>query len=465
MTIMMMTREQMLNRFYANDAGYDGQFITGVLSTGIYCLPSCKARAPKANNVQFFERPEQAEEAGLRPCMRCRPDDFYAGRDLDGEVVEQLVGEIYADPSAFDDVPGIVARGGMGATKTNQMFLAHFGNTPGQILQRSRLDRFAELLSASSGDVAQCAFDSGFQSLSTAYDHFGRRFGLSPAAFRDMEKRVLLRWPKPYTVQPVWTYLTRLDPEITVWETSADTKHGEVPMHLEVTDQHLYLSFVGEPDRVARHAACREVTRWFGFGQDGSALTGDETIRRQVFQTPGLVVPQTRNLFEALMWVVVGQQINLSFAFRLMCRLREICNHRVGDVLLLPNANQVAHLDAARLRENQFSMRKAQTLIDLAQWFDEHQPQLDQWQCLSSKRLQRMLLDLKGLGPWSVGYLLLRGAGRLEMIPQGDAGLLAALRRAYGDFEKGFPEQHMSQFFPLGGLATMVYWQSLKETI
>ncbi|MFC6593132.1 Ada metal-binding domain-containing protein [Deinococcus lacus] len=66
----------------AADAGYDGAFITGVISTGIYCLPSCRARKPKPENVVFCTHPAQAKELGLRACQRCRPDDYYAGVDL-----------------------------------------------------------------------------------------------------------------------------------------------------------------------------------------------------------------------------------------------------------------------------------------------------------------------------------------------------------------------------------------------
>ena len=76
---MALARERMIDRMLASDSAYDGRFLTGVLTTGIYCLPSCRARKPKPENVRFFDNPEAALQAGLRPCKRCRPDDFYSG--------------------------------------------------------------------------------------------------------------------------------------------------------------------------------------------------------------------------------------------------------------------------------------------------------------------------------------------------------------------------------------------------
>ena len=69
-TTAALTRDEMYDRVVANDAAFNGRFFLGVLTTGIYCLPSCRARKPKPDNVRFFDNPEEAREAGLRPCKR-----------------------------------------------------------------------------------------------------------------------------------------------------------------------------------------------------------------------------------------------------------------------------------------------------------------------------------------------------------------------------------------------------------
>src|SRR5918993_5314472 len=98
---MRMSDVQMYARLLASDADYDGRFFTGVLTTGIYCLPACKARKPKPGNVKFFPTCEAARAAGLRPCKKCHPDDFARGADPVLEDIESGVAEMRRVPTAF----------------------------------------------------------------------------------------------------------------------------------------------------------------------------------------------------------------------------------------------------------------------------------------------------------------------------------------------------------------------------
>ena len=98
---LRMKPEQMYARLLASDASYNGEFFVGVLSTGIYCLPSCHAKKPMLKNVRFFSDCESARAAGLRPCRKCHPDDFERGADPVLESIEKLV----ADGIRFDDTP------------------------------------------------------------------------------------------------------------------------------------------------------------------------------------------------------------------------------------------------------------------------------------------------------------------------------------------------------------------------
>ena len=102
----------MYDRMLASDASYNGHFFTGVLTTGIYCLPSCKARKPKPNNVRFFPTCEAARAAGLRACKKCHPDDFARGADPVLEDIETLVAEVRAQPASLADARAIVRRSG-----------------------------------------------------------------------------------------------------------------------------------------------------------------------------------------------------------------------------------------------------------------------------------------------------------------------------------------------------------------
>jgi AraC family transcriptional regulator of adaptative response / DNA-3-methyladenine glycosylase II len=136
---MHMTHASMYARLLASDASCNGRFFTGVLTTGIYCLPACKARKPRPENVKFFPTCAAARAAGLRPCKKCHPDDFARGADPVREDVETLVGEIRRDPGAFADARAVVLRSGFGTTRLFELFRQHFQSTPADLLTRARL--------------------------------------------------------------------------------------------------------------------------------------------------------------------------------------------------------------------------------------------------------------------------------------------------------------------------------------
>src|SRR5271166_5432763 len=109
-TTMRMTRAHMYSRFLASDPAWNGRFFTGVLTTGVYCLPSCRARKPRPENIRFFPSCDAARAAGLRPCLKCHPDDFQRGADPVLESIEALVGEVRAQPARFPDARSVVRR-------------------------------------------------------------------------------------------------------------------------------------------------------------------------------------------------------------------------------------------------------------------------------------------------------------------------------------------------------------------
>ncbi len=143
---MRMSHRTLFARVLASDASCNGRFFTGVLTTGIYCLPSCRARKPKPENVQFFPTCEAARAAGLRPCRKCHPDDFARGADPVLDDVETLIAEIRAEPARFPDGRSIVRRSGFGTTRLFELFRQHFHVTPADALIAARLTAAKALL-------------------------------------------------------------------------------------------------------------------------------------------------------------------------------------------------------------------------------------------------------------------------------------------------------------------------------
>jgi AraC family transcriptional regulator of adaptative response / DNA-3-methyladenine glycosylase II len=102
---MRLSHPYMYARLVAGDPTYNGQFFTGVRTTGIYCLPSCKARKPKPENVDFYPTCEAARAAGLRACRKCHPDDYARGSDPVREDMETLAAEIGRTPPGLPMCP------------------------------------------------------------------------------------------------------------------------------------------------------------------------------------------------------------------------------------------------------------------------------------------------------------------------------------------------------------------------
>lgn len=181
---MRLSRSRMYERFVAGDPSFDGRFVAGVLTTGIYCLPSCRARKPKPENVRFYPTCQAARAGGFRPCRKCHPDDFARGADPVRRAIEELVSEVRSDPARFPDVAAIVRRSGFGTTRAFELIRRQARTTPGELLARARVGRAKELLLATRSPLAAVAGEAGFASLSTFHRHFRRLTGRTPGFYR-----------------------------------------------------------------------------------------------------------------------------------------------------------------------------------------------------------------------------------------------------------------------------------------
>jgi AraC family transcriptional regulator of adaptative response/methylated-DNA-[protein]-cysteine methyltransferase len=170
------------------DRSFDGQFVTGVLSTGIYCRPSCAARHPARKNVRFFANGADATAAGLRACKRCLPDNV--GRDE--AAVLAAIDEIKSSggrPLLAD----IAVTVGYSATHFQRVFKRATGLSPAAYARALREERARDALSGG-GRVTDAVYDAGFETASRFYDSMQGRLGMSASAWRDGGAGVTIRW-------------------------------------------------------------------------------------------------------------------------------------------------------------------------------------------------------------------------------------------------------------------------------
>lgn len=195
--------EEAWSAVLARDRGYDGRFVTGVLSTGIYCRPSCAARHPARANVRFFATGAAARAAGLRPCRRCLPDDV--ARDE-----RAVLGAIAAIKAADQPraLAALAAGAGYSPAHFQRIFARLTGLSPAAYARALRQERTAEALSAagreSSGRVTDAIYDAGFSGPSRFYAASAGRLGMAPSAWRDGGRGVAIHWALvPTTLGPM----------------------------------------------------------------------------------------------------------------------------------------------------------------------------------------------------------------------------------------------------------------------
>lgn len=174
--MLRLTHAQMLRAMQTNDASYDGKFYVGVVSTGIYCLPSCKARLPRPENVVFYPTREAAVAAGLRGCKRCRSEQFP---DVLPEWLPAVLAFMQAHPGDRLTEERLIGITGVDISTVRRYFKQQHGTTPLAFHRKVRLEH-ARRLMEDGADYLSAAYDSGFESASGFRDAFVREFGRLP---------------------------------------------------------------------------------------------------------------------------------------------------------------------------------------------------------------------------------------------------------------------------------------------
>ena len=164
----------------ARDRRFDGRFFTGVRTTRIYCRPTCPVRPARSRNVVFFPTAAAAEQAGFRPCLRCRPETAPGTPAWQGSAATvsramRLIARGFLDTRRVDDLAGVL---GVGARHLRRLFLKHAGASPHAVAATRRVQRAKTMLDDTTMPISAIAFASGFSSI--------RRFN---AAFRKVYRR------------------------------------------------------------------------------------------------------------------------------------------------------------------------------------------------------------------------------------------------------------------------------------
>ncbi len=455
---MTLDRHVCYRAIRTRDARFDGKLFTAVVTTGVYCRPICPARTPKLENVVFYATAAAAQEAGFRPCLRCRPEcspELAAWRGTSNTVSRALA--LIAD-GALDggerDVAGLAARLGIGERQLRRLFQRHLGASPIAVAQTRRLLFAKQLIHETRMRMVDVALAAGFGSLRRFNDTFHRLYGRppsslrrQPAALRPAEGAAItvrLSYAPPYDWPAMIAFLAaRAIPGVEVVERERyrrtieiDGQHGTIDV-APVAGRHTLAATIRFPSVRALPSIIARVRRLFDLGADirtiAAHLCEDPRLAPLVRARPGLRVPGAWDGFELAVRAILGQQITVTAARRLATRLvaahGEPLAPAIGDAgglhSVFPRPERLAGVDLAalgmpRARANALSTLAAAAAAD-PRLFSADQ-ELDH----AIARLRA----LPGIGEWTAQYVALRALHEPDAFPADDIGLLRALAGA-----------------------------------
>lgn len=185
---MTLADDECWTAVLTRDRAFDGRFVTGVLTTGIYCRPSCAARHPRRGNVRFFANGEAARASGLRPCLRCSPDDV----SRDERAVLSAIAAIKAagQPLALAE---LAAEAGYSPAHFQRVFTRHTGLSPAAYARALMAERAADALTEE-GNVTEAIYAAGYSAPSRFYAGTQGRLGMTPSAWANGGLGATIHW-------------------------------------------------------------------------------------------------------------------------------------------------------------------------------------------------------------------------------------------------------------------------------
>jgi AraC family transcriptional regulator of adaptative response / DNA-3-methyladenine glycosylase II len=461
------------DRAEARKGKFDGRFIIGVMTTGIYCLPSCAARPPKPHNVRLFTTEVEAKAAGLRACKRCRPDLYYRGEDENLALFRGLAARVSARPEDIAGASALARQAGVSLTKLGDLTRDHAHLAPVAWLRRMRIKRASQELLAGRDKVAEIGFGAGFESESVFHRQFLSQMRMTPGAYRALDgaEVFMLQLPAGYRAKEILAYHARDPLSVSeksegnrIWK-ALHTSDGPAVIEISIEAGQAWVKVhamrkLGRDAMAALHAAALKVL----------ALTNDVTQfenRHAAFvqNRRGLRMPLLPTGFDALCWGIIGQQINVKFACALRREIVELAGEKIGDMRAHPTPGRVADIGVPVLAARRYSRSKAQYLIDAAQAVAEGRLNIENLDEGSAIAAEKTLTSQRGIGTWTARYVLMRG-GFADAAPVGDSALATALQRLHQLPERPDADETarlMSRFAPHRSIATMHLWTYLKE--
>ena len=474
----------------SRDARFDGWFVTAVLTTGIYCRPSCPVRLPLARNVCFYPTAAAAQRAGFRACKRCRPDASPGSPEWNarGDAVARAMRLIADGAVDREGVTGLASRVGYTTRQLERMLQAEVGAGPLALARAQRVQTARVLIETTALPFSDIAFAAGFASIRQFNDTVRSACDMTPTVLRHNASRRIdrdlapggqalsLRLPvrAPFAYEGVFGHLAA-----TAVPGCEEVRDGAYRRTLRLPSGHGVVSLTPQPDHVrcvlvlekvrdlaTAIARCR---RLLDLDSDPEAvidaLSSDTDLRAVVAKSPGQRISRTVDEQELAIRAVLGQQVSTKAARTHASRLVRVYGSVVPDPAgglthTFPTVTELAELDPTHLAVPGARRRSVAALVaGLASGEVILDPGCD-WE-----RARRQLLALPGIGPWTAEIVAMRGLGDPDAFPATDLGVRLAAERLGLPTDVRTLTAHAARWRPWRSYAVQHLWTALDHSV
>ncbi|TFC10791.1 DNA-3-methyladenine glycosylase 2 family protein [Cryobacterium algoritolerans] len=489
----------------SRDSRFDGQFITGVHSTGIYCRPSCPAVTPKPSNVSFYLTSAAAHEAGLRACKRCLPDAVPGSPDwnIRDDLAARAMRLIADGAVERGGVTGLAARLGYSERHLTRVLVDELGAGP-LALARAHRAQTARLLLGTALPISEVAFAAGFGSIRQFKDTIAAVYERTPSELRstmqaaarpgnanrdgaehrdepagepEMGTTVTLQLPAraPFDGRGVLGFLgVRAIPGVEAATADSYSRTLRLPTGFAAVQ----LSLAGTPTAplvscVARLTSLADlaplvsrVRRLLDLDADAQAidlaLAADPLLAASVAGTPGIRLPGSVDPEETLFRALLGQQVSVAAARTALSRLAEALGDLLPDAGATPGLTRLFPTAARIAADGRDVLRgpaaRIDTVIRVAEALASGDLVLSYGQ--ARQTLESSLVALAGIGPWTAGYVAMRVLGSPDILLTSDLALRQGAARLSLPADAKRLAAHGAGWAPWRSYAGMHLWRA-----
>jgi AraC family transcriptional regulator of adaptative response / DNA-3-methyladenine glycosylase II len=473
----------------SKDARFDGWFVTAVLTTRIYCRPSCPVRPPFARNVRFYPTAAAAQRAGFRACKRCRPDASPGSPEWNvrGDVVARTMRLIADGTVDREGVGGLAGHLGYTTRQLERLLQAEVGAGPLALARAQRAQTARVLIETTQLPFGDVAFAAGFSSIRQFNDTVRLVFESTPTALRKRAAArfgsnaaspgtVCLRLPvrTPFGYEGAFGHLAAgavpgcEEVRDGAYRRSLRLPSGSGVVTLTPAVDHVRCLLVLDDfrDLTTAIARCR---RLLDLDADPEAvvdaLSRDPDLCPVVAKAPGQRIPRTVDEAELAVRAVLGQQVSTKAARTHAARLVTAYGRPINDPAgalthTFPSVEELADIDPVHLAVPKARQRSLSALLAGLAYGTVVLDSGSEWESA-----RKQLLALPGIGPWTAEVIAMRGLGDPDAFPASDLGLRMAAKQLGLPTDEPTLLEHSARWRPWRSYAVQHLWTTLEHPV